>query len=591
MFLPKILARLFASKATKPLLRGAPPPFLNFRMGLAISLFGFCYLAIGVRLFMLGVTEPPMAGAGLPPPSKARPDIVDRMGRPLARDYPTASVYAEPRRMTNIDEAVEGLTSVFPDLDPADLYKRLNSRAGFAWIKRVTTPEERARLWSLGIPGVGLREELKRLYPNGRAAAHVLGAVNVDNIGIAGMERWIDAQGLADLRVSGLRIERDSLQPVALSIDLRAQHALADELRKAVAKFSAVAGAGLILDVTNGEVIALVSLPDFDPNIPADALKKDNINRVNVGTFEMGSTFKALNTAMALDSGLFTIRSVLDASSPLRFGRMSIGDFRGQNRPLNVPESFIHSSNIAMGRMALAVGAQRQQAFLKQVGQLDRLTTELPEDAFPQVPKRWSEVTTATVSFGHGIAVTPLQASMAIASMVNGGTLIRPTFVKGAEVEPRVMARDVVSEQTGEALRFLMRLNARVGSGKKADIDGYYVGGKSGTAEKVVRGRYDSDTVLTAFMGVAPAHKPKYLFLTVLDEPKPLKETYGFRTSGWNAVPTTGLIMSRVLPILGVQPDWKEPENPFPSMVAARAWGSNLFAPSQIAARAAALAE
>jgi cell division protein FtsI (penicillin-binding protein 3) len=227
--------------------------------------------------------------------------------------------------------------------------------------------------------------------------------------------------------------------------------------------------------------------------------------------------------------------------------------------------------------MAMAVGHEHHRAFLQRLGQLERLQTELPESASPLVPAKWGELNTATISFGHGIAVTPLQASMGIAAVVNGGRLLRPTFVKGAPVEERVVADGVVSARTSEALRFLMRLNARVGSAGKADVDGYFVGGKTGTAEKVVNGRYDSGTVLTAFMGIAPAHAPRYLFMTVLDEPKPLPETYGFRTSGWNVVPTTGKIIARILPILGVAPKTEPPASPFPAMVAARAWGSNLF--------------
>ncbi|WP_156421360.1 peptidoglycan D,D-transpeptidase FtsI family protein [Aureimonas sp. AU40] len=569
--------RRLLSAAPAPELLSRRPAYVRLRTGLILGLFAGIYCVIGGRLVMLGAVDEPTPVAWPSPPSKARPNILDRNGQVLAMDIPSASVYAEPRRMVDVDEAIEGLTRVFPDLDPADLRKRLSSRSAFTWIKRTTTRAERDALWALGIPGVGFRDELRRLYPNGRAAAHVLGAVNVDNIGIAGMESWVDRQGLQVLRGAGLDLDSENLEPIRLSLDLRAQHALTVELSEAVSKFSAIAGAGLVMDVTNGEVIALASLPDFDPNVPTDALKPDRINRVNVGTYEMGSTFKAMTTAMALDSGLFDLRSVVDASAPLRFGRFSIRDYRGQNRPLNIPESFIHSSNIVMGKMAMAVGPEHHRSFLKRLGQLDRLKTELPESASPLFPAKWGDLNTATISFGHGIAVTPLQASMGIAAVVNGGRLLRPTFVKGADVAERVVSEGVVSERTGEALRFLMRLNARVGSAGKADVDGYFVGGKTGTAEKVVNGRYDSGTVLTAFMGIAPAHAPRYLFMTVLDEPKPLPETYGFRTSGWNVVPTTGKIIARILPILGVAPTATPPASPFPAMVSARAWGSNLF--------------
>ncbi|OJX76842.1 MAG: penicillin-binding protein [Mesorhizobium sp. 65-26] len=542
-------------------------------------LFTLIFSAIGVRLIMLGNESRPDKSLPVAPPSFARPDIIDRNGAPLALDVPSVSIYAEPRRVLDAGEAIEGLTTVFPDLDVPDLAKRLRGGSGFTWVKRAATIAEKDRLWALGIPGIGFRLETRRLYPNGSEAAHILGAVNVDNVGIAGIERWIDEQGLIDLRSEGMIIDKSMLAPIVLSVDLRVQFALSDELRKAVSRFGAIAGAGLVLDVTNGEVLALASLPDFDPNVPTDALKPDRINRVSVGTYEMGSTFKAMTTAMALDSGLFNIHSVLDASQPLRFGRFSINDYRGQKRPLNVPEAFINSSNIAMARMAMGVGVERHKAFLRRLGQFDRLPTELPENARPLIPGNWRELTTATVAFGHGIAVTPLQASMAVAAIVNGGNLIRPTFVKGTPLEPRILATNVVTPQTGEALRFLMRLNAEVGSAKKADVAGYFVGGKTGTSEKVVNGRYSGERVLTAFMGIVPADKPRYLFLTILDEPKALPETSGFRTSGWNAVPVTGDIMKRTLPLLPITPSQERPSNPFPEMVRIGAWGSERFLP------------
>lgn len=540
--------------------------------------FASLFATIGARLVWLANESVPESLSSAAPPSVARPDIVDRLGNTLAMDLPSVSIFAEPRRILDLDETVEGLVAVFPELDMRELRSRLDSKSGFTWIKRVASPAQKAQVLALGLPGIGFRDETRRIYTSGSTGAHVLGSVNVDNFGIAGIEKWVDTQGLNDLKESGLQFGRGDLDPVVISIDLRVQHAITDELRKAVAKFDAIAAAGLVLDVTNGEVVALVSLPDFDPNFPADALKSDRINRINVGTYEMGSTFKAMTTAMALDSGVYNISSVLDASQPLRFGRMAIRDYRGQNRPLNIPEAFVHSSNIAMGRMALGVGAEKHQAFLKSLGQLDRLTTELPESARPIVPSRWAEITTATAAFGHGVAVTPLQAATGIAALVNGGDLIRPTFIKGAPVDERILGRNRVSTRTGEALRFLMRLNAEIGSAKKAEVPGYFIGGKTGTSEKVVDGRYSSDKVLTAFMGIAPADRPKYLFLTILDEPKALPETYGFRTSGWNAVPVTGDIMRRTLPML-IAPYAEPPANPFPSIVASGAWGSERFAP------------
>ena len=542
---------------------------------LVIVAFTGIYATIVLRLAWFGSLDMAVAGLSPAPPSIARPDILDRNGDLLARDMPAFSAFAEPRRIVDADEAVEKILAIFPDLNARDLHTRLSGRSGFTWIRRSISAREQQALWEQGIPGVGFRRETRRLYPNGSVAAQVLGAVNIDNKGIAGIERWIDQSGLEVLQMAGLDLKRQDLAPVQLSVDMKVQHAFTDELRKEIDRFKAVGGAGLVLDVTNGEVVSLVSLPDFDPNDATQAQKPEHINRINVGVYEMGSTFKAMTTAMALDSGVFNIHSVLDASKPLSFGRFRINDFRGEKRPLNMPEAFLVSSNIAFARMAMGVGVEGHKSFLGQLGQLDRLTTELPESASPIVPRNWQAVNTATIAFGHGLAVTPLQAAMGIGAMVNGGHLIRPTFVKGTDPAERTIRDDVVTPATGEALRYLMRLNAISGSAKGANIDGYYIGGKTGTAEKVVNGRYDKSKVMTSFMGILPAHDPKYLFLVILDEPKAVEGTHGFRTSGWNAVPAAGRILRRILPIMRMPPTMGNPAQPFPHTVAQRAWGAD----------------
>lgn len=526
-----------------------------------------------LRLMQLGLQDVPAEGYAVAPPSVARPTILDRNGVVLATDLPAYSVFAEPRRMVDVDEAVEKITSVLPHLDAGRLHRRLSTQRGFEWIERKISPQAQQELWSLGIPGVGFRRETRRVYPNGAEAGQVLGAVNIDNKGIAGIERWIDQNGLEALQMAGMRLNSRNLEPVHLSLDLQVQHAFAFELKKEIERYQAIGGAGLVLDVTNGEVVSLVSIPDFDPNDATQALKPEHINRINVGVYEMGSTFKAMTTAMALDSGTFGLHSVFDATQPIRFGRMAIRDFRGENRPLNMPEAFLVSSNIAYGRMAMGVGVEGHKAYLRNLGQLDRLVTELPESASPIVPRNWREVNTATIAFGHGLAVTPLQAAMGVGALVNGGRVIRPTFIKDSSPEARTLHPEAVSPAAGEALRYLMRLNALAGSARGADIEGYYLGGKTGTAEKVVNGRYEPKRVMTSFMGVVPANDPKYLFVVILDEPQPSKETYGFRTSGWNAVPAAGRILRRLLPMMRVTPTMGAPSDPFPGIVAQRAHG------------------
>jgi cell division protein FtsI (penicillin-binding protein 3) len=564
---PGFLGRLFSLRTDKS----------RARVALVMICFTGLFAIIAGRLVMLGVqpdVERSARGAASSEIGAVRPDILDRNGEILATDITMASVFAEPRNIIDPDEATELLTAVFPELDATQLRDELSTDRGFIWVKREITPRQQAEVHALGIPGVGFLPENKRVYPNGVAAAHVLGFANIDNVGIAGIEQWIDAQGLV---LKGEDIppgETPELEPVRLSIDLRVQHAMREELVAAMEKFSAIAAAGLVLDVRTGEVISLVSLPDFDPNVPTDALQPDRINRINVGVYEMGSVMKAVTTAMALESGEFTINSVLDARGSLRFGRQTISDYRGENRPLTVPEVFIHSSNVGTARMALALGAQHQQDFLRELGLLGRLRTELAESAAPIVPSRWGEINTATISFGHGIAVQPLAASMATAAMVNGGYLIPPTFLARSEDEAQALADQVISRETSEALRYVMRLNAEQGSARSAAIAGFFVGGKTGTAEKVVDGRYARDKRLNTFFAVAPADDPRYLFLTILDEPKALPETHGFATSGWNAAPTTGRIIERVAPMLDIPPRFEPPVAPFPMMARAGAWGT-----------------
>ena len=323
------------------------------------------------------------------------------------------------------------------------------------------------------------------------------------------------------------------------------------------------------MDVTTGEMVALVSLPDFDPNNAADALKPDNINRVNVGVFEMGSTFKAMTLAMALDSGKATLNSTYDARSALQYGRFRITDYRGQNRVLTLPEVFTYSSNIGTARIALMMGVDHHQKFLRKMGQLDRLQTELPESSRPILPQKWGELNTVTISYGHGLSVAPLQTVMATAALVNGGRLVKPTFLKRERHDFPEDAPQVIKPETSAAMRYLMRLNAEKGSARKADVPGYRVGGKTGTAEKVVNGRYSGDKVMNAFTAVFPTDAPRYTLLVVLDEPKGIKETHGFRTSGWNAAPVTSNIVARIAPLLGVEPIIEPPANLPPQLAAA----------------------
>jgi len=531
------------------------------RVGLAMLAFATVYALIGGRLVMFAIgadAHSARRAAAQEVVATARPDIVDRNGAILATDVKASSLFGEPRRIIDKDEAIELLTATVPDLDEAEVRERLRTRKGFVWLKREITAKQQQDIHKLGIPGIGFLRENKRVYPTGNEVAHLIGLVNIDNQGIAGMEKWLDNQGLADLHRAGFAIDRLQ-KPVELSVDLRVEHALRDELLKAKEKFHAKAASGLVTNVNTGEIVAMVSVPDFDPNNPKEAHDPDRINRLTTGVYEMGSTFKAFTLAMALDTGKYGLDSLWDARGPLHYGKFAIHDDEPKGRFLNMKEVFTFSSNVGAARIALSQGVEAHKAFLRKMGQLERLRTELPESASPIVPRHWGDLNTITIAFGHGIAVAPLQAVMGVSALANGGLLIPPTFLKRSEEEARAIAKRVIKPETSDKMRFLMRLNAEIGTARKADVKGYYIGGKTGTAEKVVNGRYAKKRVLTAFTAILPADKPKYQLLIMLDEPQPLKETYGFITSGWNAVPTAGNVITRIGPLLGIEPRYDLP--------------------------------
>ncbi|MFD0916275.1 peptidoglycan D,D-transpeptidase FtsI family protein [Pseudahrensia aquimaris] len=485
----------------------------------------------------------------------ARPEIVDRNGETLALDIPVKSLFAEPRLIENPDETYESLITVLPDLDFDTTMKRLKSGAGFVWLQREITPVQQQEILALGLPGVGFRQENKRYYPAGPSASHILGHTNIDNQGIAGMEKHLDDNGLRALHNSGFAVNA-ALEKVELSIDLRVQHYMRAALTEAIEKYRAIAAAGVVLDVHTGEIVAMSSLPDYDPNNPVDALKKDRLNRMSAGVFEMGSTFKAFTTAMALDSGKVSMSSRFDARKPLRFGRFTINDFHGKKRVLSVPEVFIYSSNIGTAKMADVVGIDGHREFIKRIGLLDRMTgLELPEIARPTEPKRWGKLSSVTISFGHGMSTTPLQTAVAAAAMVNGGKLIPPTLMRRSVQDANKIAKQVIKPKTSDEMRYLMRLNVLDGSGRRAEVPGFLVGGKTGTADKVVNGRYSRNSRFNAFLSTFPVTNPRYVVLVIIDEPKPEKGQV-YATAGMNAAPTVGKIIARAAPLLGVKPDF-----------------------------------
>ncbi len=533
---------------------------LTRRIRWAALLIVVPFLVIAVRLGQLAsvVRDTNIEGQERSAITAARPEIVDRNGLELALDLRVPSLFAEPRRIVDVDEAVSKLMSVLPDLDGAALRRKLDSEKGFVWVKRELTPALQDRVMALGLPGIDFVSESRRFYPGGPEAAHVLGTVNIDNQGISGIEKYLDARDVALLQDVGLARE-NALTSVSLSIDLRVQHAMRAELVDALTRYQAIAAAGVMIDARSGEVLALVSLPDFDPNVPASALLEGRLNRITGGTFELGSTFKTVTFAAAIDSGKVTLTDQFDARFGVRFGRFTIDDFHGKNRILSVPEVYKYSSNVGTIHIEQTLGKEAFRAFLTRMHFDETLPTELPEVAAPNIPKTFSEIVAATASFGHGISVTPMQMAAAMATFVNGGIYLRPTFFSRTTAEASSLGERVIATQTSERIRYLMRLNAREGSGSRMNkiADGYRAGGKTGTAEKVVNGRYQANTNLNVFASAFPLDDPRYVMVVLIDEPKAENAQSG-TTAGWNAGEVTGRIIQRTAPMLGISPDFDD---------------------------------
>ncbi|GHD54104.1 peptidoglycan glycosyltransferase [Thalassobaculum fulvum] len=475
-----------------------------------------------------------------------RADIVDRDGLLLATSLRTPSLYADPKEVLDAEDAAFRLSTVLPEINPAETAAKLASDRRFVWLKRNLTPREQQEVNSLGIPGLHFQDEWKRIYPQGTLTAHAVGFTDVDDRGISGVERSFD---------DVLRGGRD---PLRLSLDLRVQHIVREELLRQIATFSAIGGAGVVLDVDTGETIAMVSLPDFDPNVPGQMDPDTLFNRATLGVYEMGSTFKIFNTAMALDAGTATMRSGYDATHPIRIARFTINDDHAKARWLSVPEIFKYSSNIGSVKMALDVGTDGQRAFMAKLGMLRETAIELPERGRPMVPSPWRPINTMTIAFGHGLAVSPLHLVGGVAAIVNGG-IRRPVTLLASDIPSP--GQRVISEQTSHDMRRLMRLVVEDGTGRKADTPGYVVGGKTGTAEKAGgRGGYKQKSLISSFVAAFPMHDPRYVVLIMVDEPKGTKETFGYATGGWVAAPAVSRIVARSAPLLGVAP--VDPETP-----------------------------
>ena len=498
--------------------------------------------AVQIGLFRSVDEAATAARADATPPSK-RADIVDRNGQLLATSLVAHSLYADPKRIWDPVETARALRTVFPDLNEADLIAKLSSRSRFEWLKRRLTPKQKQAVWALAQPGLEFVEESDRVYPMGHLAGHVIGSMQPNGKGINGMERAMN-----DRLMTG-----DGATPLKLSIDGRIQYLMEAELAREASAQRAIGGAGVIMDVRTGEVIASASWPFMDPNKPETNSPNEQNNRVTNSRYEMGSTFKVFTVAIGLEDKVITPDTAFDAREPMQIGNAVIHDFHGKNKVLSVAEILSHSSNIGTVRIARTVGALRVKEFFNRIGLMESAGGELIESAKPLLPRKWSDISAATASFGHGIAVSPMAVVAAYGAISNGGAYVRPTFLARANGSV-VSSRQVLTAETSTTIVDLMRKVVTDGTGRRAEAHGYLVAGKTGTAEKVGPNGYDSNRRVSSFAGVFPANEPRYSILILLDEPKGSVASGGVATAGLTAAPAVARIVERVAPLLGLVP-------------------------------------
>jgi cell division protein FtsI (penicillin-binding protein 3) len=478
-----------------------------------------------------------------------RGDIVDRDGVPLARTIDAWTIGLHPTKVIGDKLTLaRKLAQLMPERDEAAYFTMLRSGSSFHYLRRRAAPALVEAVNALGEPGIALEREPERLYPQTSLAAHVIGYTTIDGHGVAGAERAFDDR-LSDAATRG--------DPLQLSIDARVQQALEHELLFAMTKFSAIGGAGVVMDIHTGEVLAMTSLPQLNPNAAGKGSPEARFNRATLGVYELGSTFKPFTVAMAMDSGIIkSFGQMYSCPDELHVYGRTIHDTHPYGRMCSVAEIMKESSNIGTAQIADQLGAKRQKAFLDKMGFLDRVGIELKERGRTLTPgSNWGPLETMTVGYGHGIAVTPLHLAIGYATLFNGGIYRPATLLKIDRTHAVAKGHRVFSEETSYKMRALLRLVVTQGTGKMADSPGYRVGGKTGTAEKIVNGRYTSAAVVTSFAGVFPMDEPRYVMVMMLDDPKGTKETYGFHTAAWNIGPAFGTAVSRIAPMLGVRPD------------------------------------
>ncbi|QCE33971.1 penicillin-binding protein 2 [Acetobacteraceae bacterium] len=494
--------------------------------------------------------DPSSAVSSLNLPHIQRASVTDRNGQTLAASLPVVSLYAHPDELIEIKTVVRQLKEILPNLDVKKTIYHLENNRKFAYIARNLTPKEEVKVNNLGIPGLYFENSEKRHYPLGHVAAHVIGGVDIDDHGISGIEKYFDERLLTDRT------------PLRLSLDVRVQEVVRSTLIEAIHNFNALGGCAIVMDIHTGEIIAMVSAPDFDANNLSKTPMDVRFNRAVTGAYEPGSTLKLQTAAMALQSGKVHIWDRF-STSPIHIGRFKISDLSTDHFApyLSFPEVLAHSSNPGAAHIALDVGEAAQQEWFQKIGFLSRVPIELPEAARPLFPppERWKTTTVLTVGFGHGIAEPPLSILRGVSTLANGGILVTPTLIPLKDKPNASQPIRVMSQKTSDILRKIMRLDITQGTGRKAEALGYYPGGKTGTAEKIdAHGRYMKHTNITAFAGAFPMNDPKYSVYIMLDAPQGNESTHGYQTAGWIAAPVFSKIVLRIAPMLGIYPNFTD---------------------------------
>ncbi|MBW4021928.1 MAG: penicillin-binding protein 2 [Proteobacteria bacterium] len=527
------------------------------RLVVVSSVFLLLFLAVAAKLADATLIDPMKPAPRVvqqfvpnaPPPAIAGPpvraSILDANGQILAVSLPVANLYADPRQMIDTGAVAAELKKVLPDINEADIARRLASSKAFVYIARQVTPGQEIAINNLGIPGLSFQTAYERRYPLGNTAAQVLGGVDIDGNGIAGVEKYFNK-----------RLNTDP-SPLRLSIDVRVQAILRQEVANAVKTYTAIGGCGIVEDANSGRVLGMVSIPDYDANDLATATDAERFNRCATGTYEPGSVFKLQTASMALDDNVVHMWDYFNTTHPIPIGRFHITDFEPQHQWMQLADIMRLSSNIGASRIAVLIGKQRQREWLKKLGLMTREPIQLPESAMPQLHpgSNWGLATLMTVSFGNGIAVTPLHIANTAVAVVNGGLLYQPTLLAQDPGDPAPQGVRVMQESTSDMMRRIMRLIVTNGTGNFGEVPGYFVGAKTGTSQKVSsKGGYKQHTNYSSFVAAFPIYAPRYVVYIAIDSGHATAATHGFTTGGYMAAPAVAHVIARIGPMLNVMP-------------------------------------